>query len=187
VTTTDSTASIETLRSQLDHLLQRHGATARAMGHDDVRGQAFIAFAIAGKQVRMQIPMPKPSDWPDPGSRSWMQPRQDCPQEWNGWNVHQRCEWVAAQMDLKTRARWRCTLELATAKFNAIDEGITTVELEFLSDTATPDGRTVGEWMRPGVEAVFAQVNRLEAAQEVPAFGAHGVEKSSAMVVKKTW
>jgi hypothetical protein len=179
MTGAEALPSVETLRSQLDHLLQRHGATARAMGHDDVRGQAFIAFAIMGRQVRMQIPMPRPSDWPDPTTYSWFH-RHDYPEGWNGWNVHQRCEWVADQLETSTRARWRCLLELVTVKFAAIAMGLTSIEREF-PDVGMQDDTVE----RRGHREAAAEPPQLAAWQApAPAFGAH-VEQGAAMVVKK--
>lgn len=173
------TAELESLKAQLDHLLQRHGATARATGHDDEQGRAFVAFTMAGKQVRMLIPMPRATDWPDPSSYSWLRKAQ-YPENWNRWDVHQRCEWVAEQVAVATRQRWQMLLELVTVKFRAIDMGLTSVEREF-PDIEMAE-RAGGDWR--GREAVEPP-QQLEAWQAPPpALGAHPGQ-SSAMVVKK--
>ena len=44
------------------------------------------------------------------------------------------------------RVAWRLVVLLIKAKLEAVREGATTIEREFLADMITPDGRTVHEW-----------------------------------------
>jgi hypothetical protein len=44
------------------------------------------------------------------------------------------------------RRAWRLVLLLIKAKLEAVKEGASTIEREFLADMVTPDGRTVAEW-----------------------------------------
>lgn len=44
------------------------------------------------------------------------------------------------------RRAWRLLLLLVKAKCEAVREGATTIEREFLADMLMPDGSTVGEW-----------------------------------------
>ena len=41
------------------------------------------------------------------------------------------------------------------AKLEAADSGISTIEREFLYDIVLPDGKTVGEYMAPQIEAAY--------------------------------
>jgi hypothetical protein len=45
------------------------------------------------------------------------------------------------------RRSWRLVLLLIKAKLEAVREGATTFEREFLADMVTPDGSTVSEWI----------------------------------------
>lgn len=44
------------------------------------------------------------------------------------------------------RRAWRLLLLLIKSKLEAVREGATTIEREFLADMLMPDGQTVGEW-----------------------------------------
>lgn len=55
-----------------------------------------------------------------------------------------------------TRRAWRLMGLLIKAKLEAIREGATTVEREFLADMMMRDGHTVAEWALPQIEAAYA-------------------------------
>ena len=59
--------------------------------------------------------------------------------------------WEQAQ-----RSRWRALLLVIKAKLEAIDAGIATFEDEFLAYTMLPGGETVGEWIAPQLDDVYA-------------------------------
>lgn len=48
--------------------------------------------------------------------------------------------------DQEERRAWRLLLLLIKAKLEAVREGATTIEREFLADMLMPDGSTVAEW-----------------------------------------
>lgn len=52
--------------------------------------------------------------------------------------------------------RWRCFLLIIKAKLEAVASGISTIEREFLADIVMPDGATVGAWLQPQLEHVYA-------------------------------
>jgi hypothetical protein len=54
------------------------------------------------------------------------------------------------------RQRWRALALVIKAKLEAVEAGISTVEDEFLAHVALPAGGTVGEWMRPRLDEVYA-------------------------------
>jgi hypothetical protein len=45
------------------------------------------------------------------------------------------------------RVAWRLVVLLVKAKLEAVTQGATTFEREFLADMVTPDGSTVSEWI----------------------------------------
>jgi hypothetical protein len=54
------------------------------------------------------------------------------------------------------RQRWRALVLVVKAKLEAVESGITTFEEEFLAHVVIADGSTVGEWMAPQLEQVYA-------------------------------
>lgn len=53
------------------------------------------------------------------------------------------------------RRAWRLLLLLIKSKLEAVREGATTVEREFLADMLMPDGSTVGEWAAPQMRLAY--------------------------------
>ncbi len=45
--------------------------------------------------------------------------------------------------------RWRCLLLVLKAKLVAVEDGISTIEREFLADMVMADGRSVGQFLAP--------------------------------------
>lgn len=59
---------------------------------------------------------------------------------------------VSAQ---ERRAKWRALLLVIKAKLEAVHQGISSIEREFLADTIMPDGRTVGDWAEPQLAVAY--------------------------------
>src|SRR6266508_170711 len=129
-------------RAEIEHELEKRGASAFGYNRDGQRN--VIAFTLEGLQVRMDLPMPDPGDFPDYRAR-------------NGVKVSGQ-----KQYDEEVRRRWRALLLVVKAKLVAVDEGITSLEREFLADTVLVDGSTVLERVRPAIEEVREIRGRLE-------------------------
>jgi hypothetical protein len=124
-------------RSQIEDELRRRGASSFGYNVDDTAAEAVIAFTMAGLQVRMTLPLP---DFDDDRFRYTPSGRyQRSPAE------------QAKAYDQELRRRWRSLLLIVKAKLVAIDDGITTMEREFLSDVVVGD-TTVWERVRPELE-----------------------------------
>lgn len=54
------------------------------------------------------------------------------------------------------RQKWRCLALAIKAKLEAVESGIATFEEEFMSHIILPDGKTVGQFMKPQIEAAYA-------------------------------
>lgn len=54
----NTTVSVENSQAELTRLLRRHGAHQIVTATDDKRGAALVAFAIEGRQVRLEIEVP---------------------------------------------------------------------------------------------------------------------------------
>ncbi|HJR83467.1 MAG TPA: hypothetical protein VJ775_06025 [Sphingomicrobium sp.] len=53
------------------------------------------------------------------------------------------------------RRAWRLLLLLVKAKLEAVREGATTVEREFMADTLMPDGSKLADYAAPQLEAAY--------------------------------
>lgn len=123
-------------RAELDALLEKHGASRRALGHDEEAGFAFAVFEIQGRQVRLRVPLPRKTDYPVKGQE---------PRDWHRLNLEERDSWRATQVAQLHRERWRQLLLLVKAKLEAVQLGLSTFEREFLADIFLANGRTVHE------------------------------------------
>jgi hypothetical protein len=107
---------VERSRQELDVLLGKHGADARAILHD--AGVAVVGFRLDGMTFKIVVPMPTVEN---PG---------DVPKYWEFMGPKDRREFLAQG----ARARWRSLLLLVKAKLEAVRLGVSTVEREFRSD-----------------------------------------------------
>ena len=146
--------AVERSKAELERLLVRHGATQYGSGHDDAAGFAVVFFTLDGRHIRLQIPLPKFDAYPDPKRRDWEQ-KKKAPRLWNRWSVETRAQWVRSQWEQASRTRWRCMLLIVKAKLELIGLQLSTVDREFLADITLPDGRSVGEWLKPGIENAY--------------------------------
>ncbi len=133
-------------RVELEDLLGKHGATQRASITDDLRGTAGVAFSIDGRHVRLEMRVPTYD--------SMLNPKPP-PRGWWGWSDPQRKAWARKQHEQIARSRWRGLLLRTKAKLEAIQDGMSTVDAEFLAALVMPDGRTVGEVVGPQITAAY--------------------------------
>jgi hypothetical protein len=59
-------------------------------------------------------------------------------------------EWEQA-----VRQRWRALALVIKAKLEAVESGISEFESEFMANIVLPDGKSVGEWMRPQIAEAY--------------------------------
>lgn len=128
-------------RLEIERVLRRYGADQFASAWEVVEPGTSVhalAFRLGGRSVRMQLPMPGRDDVEftrTPTGR----PRSAAA--------------AAEEYEKEVRRRWRALLLVLKAKLTAVQDGISTLEREFLADMVTADGRTVSEVMRPHLEA----------------------------------
>lgn len=143
---TGTTVPVERTRLQLEALLKERGASQLFMATDHEAGSSILGWTMGGRMVRLAVPLPDPKEprfkfkrWRNSFTgREWPRERQQ--QLWD-----QAC-----------RARWRAVLLIVLAKFEAIEAGISTLEREFLSDMVMANGETVGAWVQPQLEEMYA-------------------------------
>lgn len=129
-------------KQELDELLARHGATQR--GTFEEAGRGLCVFTMAGRQIRLQIKLPKVDELePTPLPRGW----------W-GWSLERRTKWKAERNEQAARSAWRRLLLVTRAKLELVHDG-TSVEREFLADVLLPDGQTVHEALAAKLERSY--------------------------------
>jgi hypothetical protein len=137
-----TTVPVERSRAEIEATLARYGAEQFMYGWDPTG--ALIAFVIQvspgqKRQVRFQLPLPDRHEKRfTHHSRGWRTP-EAAEREWE-----QAC-----------RQRWRALVLVVKAKLEAVESGIATFEDEFLAYIMLPDGRTVGGWVGPQLEAAY--------------------------------
>lgn len=132
-------------RSEIIDLLRKHGADQVVTGSDYGQSREVVAFRIEQRQVRITLPLPSMTEFrltPTGRRRTDIQQRDAFAQE--------------------ERRRWRALAFIIKAKLTAVQDGISTVEREFLADVVLPDGQTLSEWVGP-------QLVRAYTSAEMPA------------------
>lgn len=133
----DTSVSIDRTQGQIERLLADAGATSFVRGWQD--GRVALGFTIQNRQVRIDLPMPELADvarTPTGLRRTEAQAR--------------------AELVKEERRRWRSLFAVLKAKLVAVEDGISTIEREFLADVVLPDGSTVGQWSARQLEATYA-------------------------------
>jgi hypothetical protein len=132
--------SADRSRAEIESTLRRFGADQFTSGWDTASSIAVVGFRIAGRMVRMTLPLPTETDpmvalTPSGKQRSAAQ--------------------LGEELAKETRRRWRSLLLVLKAKLTAVSDGISTLEREFLADVVLPDGRTAGEFLAPQIALAY--------------------------------
>lgn len=137
-----TSVSVERSRAEIESTLVRYGAEQFMYGWD-AQG-ALIAFVVEvspgqKRQVRFHLPLPS--------------------RDLREFTHHSRGARSAAEAERlweqACRQRWRALLLVVKAKLEAVETGIASFEDEFLAYIMLPDGRTVGGWVGPQLEAAY--------------------------------
>lgn len=129
--------SIDQTRSEIERLLDAHGAQAFAFMREP--GFASIAFRMADRNYVLRLRTPEVDEF----------------KRTKTGRMRYQSEAVKFHAQA-VRARWRALLLLLRAKLIAVEDGITTVEDEFLSAAMLPTGQTVGQWASSDGAAALA-------------------------------
>lgn len=135
-----TSVSADRTKAEIEQTLTRYGADQFMTGWDAASSLAVVQFRMAGRMVRLQLPMPVASDplickTPRGGRRTENQ--------------------IQDQLAKETRRRWRALLLVIKAKLTAVTDGISTLEREFLADIILPNNMTMHEWVGPQVEEAY--------------------------------
>lgn len=135
-----TSVSSDKSRAEIERTLSRYGASSFMYGWD--QDKAMVGFIAGGRQVRFILPMPNRQDrefthTPSKGLR-----RSDTQ--------------AAEAYDQAVRQRWRALSLVIKAKLEAVEAGIVTFDEEFAMHFLLPNGQTVGQWVAPQIEQVYA-------------------------------
>lgn len=141
----NTTVSVERSRAEIETVLARYGADRFAYATEE--GRAMIGFAIKDVSgthlaIRMTLPLPKKGD------------RRFTHKKRYSSTVPTTTEEQAKLWEQACRSAWRSLALVIKAKLEACASGISTVEREFLADVVTPTGETIGERIRPQLQAM---------------------------------
>jgi hypothetical protein len=136
--------SSEKSQTEIRSTLNRYGATKFMFYEEDMR--AAIAFEISSRRIRFVIPLP------DRKADEFIY------QQINQSGARRVCDVVAQhkKWEQACRQKWRALALAIKAKLEAVESGIATFEEEFLAYVVLPDNRTVGEFLAPQLDAVYA-------------------------------
>lgn len=149
---------VERSKLELERVLRRAGAAQYGVAHDDAKGEAICYFKLADRSIRLNVPLPKLSDFKHRAGSSYrLASLADQQRRWE-----QAC-----------RTRWRGIILVCKAKLELVALGLSTVEREFLADVVLPDGRSVAELFKP----VLEQAYRTGAMPDRLSLPAHGEER----------
>lgn len=126
----------ELSRLEIEKILIKYGADNFA--YATANGQALIGFTMNDRQVKFLLPLPKLADFKfTPTGRTRTENSQ-------------YTEWEQA-----CRQRWRALKLVIQAKLEAVECGISVFEDEFMANIVLPGGVTVGDFMKPQIEAAY--------------------------------
>lgn len=127
-------------RQEIEDILTRYKATKFGYGLEDA--SATIVFEIAGRRVRFLLPLP------DRTSDEFVMTKHAYPKV-------RSIESQRAEYEQAIRQRWRALALCIKAKLEAVECGISTFEDEFMANVVMPDGRTIGDHIRPQIAIAY--------------------------------
>jgi hypothetical protein len=151
-----TSVSVEKSKTELERLLVKHGAKQYGTAHDEENGTAVVYFKMSERHIRLTIPVPPLTDWPNPNQSSWQsEAKHKPPRTWDRMSVEGRKTYVRLQWEQVCRTRWRCMILIVKAKLEHIALGMSDVQREFLADITLPDGRSVAELLKPAIDRAY--------------------------------
>ena len=124
-------------RDEIERTLERYGADQFLYGWQEE--SAIVGFRMHERQIKFVIAMPRKTErrfthhsrgarTPDAALKEWEQ---------------------------AVRQRWRALALVIKAKLEAVESSIAEFESEFMANIVLPDGKSVGEWMRPQIAEAY--------------------------------
>lgn len=128
-------------REEIERTLERYGADQFLYGWEEAN--ALVGFRMKSRQVRFVLPLPAKTD---PAVTSYISRGKTQP----------RTEEAARKLyEQAVRQRWRALALVIKAKLEAVESGIAVFEDEFMANIVLPNGRLVGEEVRPAIASAY--------------------------------
>jgi len=146
--------------SEIKRTLTRFGATA--FGYAEQGNRVGVQFEINGLRVMMRMVLPEREKFAR-----------------NSYGTRRPDTAIDRDHEQACRQRWRSLANGIKAKLALVDDGISTVEREFLADIMLPSGETVGDRISPDIhESIRVNVlpSIMPGMSSVVAIGAHADE-----------
>ena len=137
----NTSVSSENSRAEIERTLRKYGASGFGYAWDDASTPPYasIMFMFAGRQIRFFLTMPPKDKFRRTEKRRQLRSLEEAEKAWE-----QAC-----------RQAWRALALVIKAKLEAVEAGITCFEDEFLAHIVLPDNRTVSQFLRPQLAAVY--------------------------------
>jgi len=131
----DTDVPVERTKVEIEKLVvEKHKAEAYMTGQQTKPLRAMVQFKMQDRIVRFELPLPTEDTLP----RSRRSRRSD------------------TRVAQATRSRWRALLLIIKAKLEAVENGVTTFEEEFLAHIVMPGDRTVAQYIVPRLAEAYA-------------------------------
>ena len=126
-------------RDEIERTLARYGADGFMYGW--VEQTATVAFRMNNRHVKFVLHMPDRNDrefthTPERGTA-------------------RRADQIEVVYEQAVRQRWRALALVIKAKLEAVESGITEFDEEFMAHILLPDGKRVGDHMKPQIIAAY--------------------------------
>lgn len=133
----DTKVSVEKTQADVRALLRRYRADRFMFGEDG--NAAMVSFEMQNRRIMFRLPLPSPEEKRFTETDSG---------KVRASNV------AEAAWEQACRARWRALLLCIKAKLESVESNIESFEDAFLAQIVTWDGSTIGERLRPELDAV---------------------------------
>jgi len=124
-------------RDEIERTLIRYGANQFLYGWQD--DAAVVGFRMMDRQIKFILPLPSKTE--------------------RRFTHHSRGartpDAALAEWEQAVRQRWRALALVIKAKLEAVESGIAIFEDEFMANIVLPDGKSVGQWMRPQIAEAY--------------------------------
>ncbi len=128
---------VERSKAEIEHIVvDKHGATKFLTYWTEE--YAIVMFEVYGRLVRFVLPMPSRDEFIR-----------------NNAGRKRKPEAQRSAFEAEVRRIWRVMVLLIKAKFELVDNKVTSFEEEFLANIVLPDNTTVADWMAPQLQKAF--------------------------------
>jgi hypothetical protein len=126
----NTTVGVDRSQIEIQKILRKFGASR--FGTMESPTHAFVMFEYKNFMIQMDAPLPKAEDFKKTDAGRSRKSTQ-----------------VNAAYEQAIKQRWRSLILSVKAKLIAIEDGISTVEKEFMAFVMMPDGKSLGDHFLP--------------------------------------